>query len=67
MQWTRLKMYNALHELSCHMTVANKAVLTTMNSSIGTKIQGLFVKPTMNWDGKDKTFDFVIHGQSDSH
>ena len=29
--------------------------------------QGLFLKPTMNWDGEDNSFEFVINGWSDSN
>ena len=26
--------------------------------------QEIFIKPTRNWDGRDKIIEFVIHGQS---
>ena len=34
-----------------------------MNDCVGTKNEGSFLKPTSNWDGKDKTYEFVIHSQ----
>ena len=37
-----------------------------MKYCVGIKNQGLFLKPTRNWDGKDKAFEFVIHDLSDS-
>ena len=42
-----------------------EALLAMMNYFIGTRNQGLFVKPTKNWDRKEKAFMFVIHSQSD--
>ena len=36
-----------------------------MNDCVGTKNEGSFLKPTSNWDGKDKTYEFVIHSQPD--
>ena len=43
-----------------------KAILPAMNYCVWKEDQGLFLKSTKNWDGKDKTFKFVIHSQSDS-
>ena len=58
MQWTEREMYNALQELSCHMTMAselhNKVMLTMMNFLLGQRI-------------KDETFECVACGQSDSN
>ena len=67
MQWTRLEMYNSVHDLLCHMTMTGKlyykALLTTMNYCVGGKNQGLFLKLTRSWD--ERQFEFVIHGWSD--
>ena len=47
MHWVRSGLYNAVNELSHHMTIANKlyfkAVLTKMNYFVGTKNWGLFI------------------------
>ena len=43
-----------------------KAKTMMMNNFIGTKNQGLLFMPIKNWDGKDKTFESVINGWSNS-
>ena len=52
MQWITSKMYNAVQEIKYHMNTASelyyKAMLTMINYHIGTKNQGLFLKPTKN-------------------
>ena len=62
-------MYNAVHELSCHITMTSKlhynAMLTKINYCVGTTNWGLFLKPTSNWGRKGNAFELVIHGQSD--
>ena len=43
----------------------HKAMSTIMNHCVGTKNQGLFLETTINWDERDKMFEFVIYTSYD--
>jgi hypothetical protein len=69
-KYSRPEISNAVRELSrfggkptpCHM----KALKRVLKHCIKYKERGLLLKPSGNWNGKDKTYKFKIHGVSDS-
>ena len=70
MRWSRPDICNAVRDLSRHGQKSNKAHLKAMKRCmkycIQTREMGWGLKPTRKWDGKDKNFQFVINGKSDS-
>ena len=60
---------NAVRESSRHMMKANKrhmkAMLRILKYCVGTKEEGLMLKPNNKWDGRND-FKFTIMGKSDS-
>jgi hypothetical protein len=69
MQYSKLEMYNAVQDLSCHKHEATqdhfKAMLCVLKYSLDTVEQGLVLKPNRKWDGS-QSHEFVISGRSDS-
>ena len=43
-----------------------KTLKRIMDYIVTTPKRGLYFRPTVWWDGKDKTFEFKIKGKSDS-
>ena len=70
MRWSRPDIYNAVRDLSRHAqkcSVAHiKAMQRVMKYCVESKEIGWTLKPERKWDGKDKSFQFVISGKSDS-
>jgi hypothetical protein len=69
-RWSRSESWNAIRDLTRHMSKATGHHITAMHRVmkyvLSTRNQGLFIKPNCSWDGTDKTFEFVIKGQADS-
>ena len=69
-KYSRPEILNAIRELSRFGSKPNeahyKAMLRAMKYCVGSKNQGLLLKPNKKWDGKDKDFLFEIDGLSDS-
>ena len=69
-KYTKSEILNAVRELSRFGSNPNpahyKAMLRCMRYCVSTKEQGLLLKPTGRWDGKDKNYKFRIRGRSDS-
>ena len=70
MRWSRPDICNAVRDLSRHGQKSNKAHLKAMKRCmkycIQTREMGWCLNPTRKWDGKDRDFQFVINGKSDS-
>ena len=68
---SRPDIANAVRELSRHAHCPTDAHWEAMCHCIryvrGTPTRGLLLKPVGTWDGKDKSFKFVIRGRSDSN
>jgi hypothetical protein len=68
---SRPDIANAVRELARHCHAPSKAHWDAMTLCIryvrGTPTRGLVLKPSGNWDGKDRNFKFVIRGRSDSN
>ena len=45
----------------------NKAMLRTMKYCLRNVEQGWVITPSRLWDGKDRNFEFIIKGESDSN
>jgi hypothetical protein len=69
-KYSRPETYNAVRELSRQgsnpVPAHLKAMYKVMKYCLTTRERGLILKPNAKWDGKDKSFKFVIHGESDS-
>lgn len=69
-RWSRPEMQNAVRELSRRMQASSgahrKAMHRVMKYCVDTKDRGWMLKPTRKWDGKDKNFEFRVHGRSDA-
>ena len=69
MQWLKPHGYNAIRDLSSHMTMAapnhNEAMLPCMKCFVDMLNCGLTLKPDAEWDGSPG-FEFTIGGRSDS-
>ena len=52
--------------LSCAPPIILMQLKKVMKYCVETKDIGWFLKPSRSWDGKDKSFKFVINGKSDS-
>ncbi|CAB9526108.1 Retrotransposon protein [Seminavis robusta] len=67
---SRPETKNRLRELSRFMSQATQghmaALKQLMLHYLKTPERGWFIKPNAKWDGKDKSFEFVIHGMSDA-
>mmetsp|Transcript_25862 Transcript_25862/g.36811 ORF Transcript_25862/g.36811 Transcript_25862/m.36811 type:complete len:102 (+) Transcript_25862:186-491(+) len=70
MRWSRPEVLNPVRETSKFMKDANeyhnKAEHRIMKYFVDTPEHGLVLSPVGKWDGKDKTFEFVIQGRCDS-
>jgi hypothetical protein len=70
MRWSRPDILNAVRETSRFMSGANeaqyKAVYRVMKYCADTPNRGLVLNPTGKWDGKDKSYKFIIRGKADS-
>ena len=71
MRWSRPEIWNAVIELSRRMVNSNldhrKALLRVMKYCVDTKDRGWLLNPTRSWNGKDKSFEFRVHGKADSN
>ncbi len=71
MRWSRPEIWNATREVSRRMQIANpahfKAMLRDMKYCVNTPNRGWTLKPNRTWDGKDKSFEFIITAKSDSN
>ena len=70
MKWSRPEALNRVRELSRFMMEAGKKQFQAMQRVLGymvsTPNRGLVLAPKRTWDGKDKSFKFIISGKSDS-
>ena len=70
MRWLRPEIYNVVRDLSRHMSVVTKyhivAMHRVMAHCVSTPLRGWKLRPRREWDGKYKTFGFLIGGRSDS-
>ena len=70
MRWSRPEIYNSVRDCSRHMSKVTKrhikAMHRVMKHVVSTPTRGWKLKPKRSWDGKDKEFEFVINGVSDS-
>ena len=70
MRWSRPDVYNSVRDMSRHMSgvasVHIRAMHRTMKHVVTTENRGWQLKPNRKWDGKNKDFEFVISGMSDS-
>ena len=71
MRWSRPEIQNSVRELARHFQGAVeghvKAMHRVMQYVISTPNRGLTLKPDRVWDGKDRNFEFIISGRSDSN
>jgi hypothetical protein len=71
MRWSRPEIWNATRELSRRMQASNqahmKAMLRCMKYCVNTPERGWKLKPNRHWNGKDKSFEFIINAKSDSN
>jgi hypothetical protein len=71
MRWSRPDIWNSTREASRRMQKANKAhekqAYRTMKYCVDTKNRGWKLKPTRKWNGRDKEFEFILRGKSDSN
>ena len=71
MRWSRPEIQNSVRELARHFQGAVdghvKAMHIVMQYVIRTPNRGLTLKPNRVWDGKDRNFEFIIEGRSDSN
>jgi hypothetical protein len=69
-KYSRPEIANAVRELSRFGSkptpIHSKAMKRVMKYCVNTNDRGLMLKPTRQWDGRDKTFKFRIKGISDS-
>lgn len=70
MKWSRFDILNRVRELSRFMSGATKehlkAMKDVMEFCLSTKEKGIVLHPVGQWDGKDRSYPFVIHGLSDA-
>ena len=70
MRWSRPEIYNAVRDLSRHMSAVTSEHIDAMHRvmayCVATPLRGWQLKPVREWDGKDKTFEFRLSGRSDS-
>ena len=70
MRWSRPDIYNSVRDLSRHMSGVAirhiRAMHRVMKHVVSTRDRGWVLKPNRKWDGKDKEFEFIINGMSDS-
>ena len=70
MRWSRPDILNAAREVSQFMGRANpahfQAMLRVLEYCVGTPERGLVLAPKGEWDGKDKSYKFVISGRCDA-
>ena len=70
-RWSRPEIQNATRELTRHFQGCVeghiKAMHRAMQYAVTTPERGLKLKPNRTWDGKDKSFKFIIGGRSDSN
>lgn len=70
-RWSRPESWNAVRDLTRHMSKATgrhtTAMHRTMKYMIGTKEKGYYIKPNTSWNGIDRNFEFVITGMADSN
>jgi hypothetical protein len=71
MRWSRPEIWNAVRELSRRMSKCNndhmKAMKRVMKYCVDHPERGWMLKPLRTWNGKDKDFEFIISGKSDSN
>jgi hypothetical protein len=69
-RWSRPESWNAVRDLTRHMSKAVGRHITAMHRTmkyiLASRDKGLFIKPDKRWDGKDKKFEFEIRGVADS-
>ena len=69
-RFTRPSIQNAVRDLSRRVKGATldhvHAMHRVMNYCVTTKDKGWVLRPNRTWDGKDKSFEFVLEGKSDS-
>jgi len=70
MRWSRPDILNATREVSRFRQGANpaqeKSLSRIMEYCVQTSKRGLLLKPVGRWNGRDKTYKFIIKGVSDS-
>jgi hypothetical protein len=68
---TRPDIANAARDLARHSHCPNQGHYKAMGHALryvrATPNRGLLLRPTGTWDGKDKDYEFVIRGRSDSN
>ena len=71
MRWTRPEIWNSVREVSRRMGLANqdhyKALMRIMKYCRTTRTRGWKLHPKRKWNCKDKSFEFVLRGKSDSN
>ena len=70
MRWSRPEILNSVRECSRYVSSPVDAHIDRMHRImdfvVSTKDKGWFLNPNVKWDGKDKNFEFVVSGLSDS-
>ena len=70
MRWSRPDILNRVRELSRYMAGATahhlKEMHRVMSYCVATSARGWVLDPDMKWDGKDRNFEFIVTGKSDS-
>ena len=71
MRWSRPEIWNSVRELSRRMSKSSadhlKAMKRVMKYCVSTRDLGWTLKPSRTWDGKDKSFEFIVSGECDSN
>lgn len=69
-KYSRPEILNAVRELSRYgskpVPAHEKAMLRVMKYCVETKNRGRILKPFGKWDGRDRNYKFIIHGEADS-
>ena len=67
--WSRPEIQNAVRDLSRHGSAPTQSHIKAMHRSmeycLGTEERGWLLRPSRQWDGKNKNFKFRIHKMSD--
>jgi hypothetical protein len=69
-RWSRPEVGNSVRDMARHMSKVAQEHVDAMHRCMANCVafpeRGWHLKPERKWDGKDKDFEFVLNGRSDS-